>query len=495
MPTLRNIYIVATMLAILSSCTPMPTPTLHCNTLPPIVPDYCNTTVPINLAPVRFALPDTCHIDNAWAIFRADNQEEVVPYSNQQFAISARAWNRLKKVSDSVSVEIRTTNSDGICTAYCPFSIYISPDKIDSYLVYRLIEPGYEVWNKMGIYQRCLEDYDETPIITNEQTAFGCLNCHSFCQNNPEQMLFHARANYGATYIINNGKNEKLNTKTPQTISPLVYPAWHPSGKFVAFSTNATKQMFHTVSQNRIEVFDSKSDVVVYDVENHTLFASEQTMSDDTFETFPTFSPDGKRLFFCSAPKTKMPQNYADVHYSLCSVSFDAENKTIGRHTDTLYNATAQRGSVSLPRISPNGKWLMFVRAAYGNFSIWHTDADLYLLSLTDSIAQPFAPTGLNSELSESYHSWSSNSKWVVFSSRRTADGYTRPYIAHIADDGECTKPFVVPQADARFYDRLMKSYNIPELVSNKVTTTGHDLRRIIRSDDAIQILFNQERK
>ncbi len=444
------------------------------------------------MAPIRFALSDSCHIDDAYALFYTNDKQELVTYSNQQFAINSEAWKQLISNATQVSVRIMTKHND-TWYAYDDFDITISPDSIDTYLTYRLVEPGYEVWNEMGIYQRNIETYDESALITNKQMGYGCINCHSFLNNNPNAMLFHARATYGATYILRNGQIEKLDTKTPQTISALVYPSWHPSGRYVAFSTNTTKQLFHTINPNRIEVFDMASDVVIYDVEKHTIFSTQSLKSETSFETFPTFSPDGKRLFFCTADTVPMPFAYDNVHYSICSISFD--NGVIGHDVDTLYNAHTHGGSASLPRISPNGQWLMFVRSAYGNFSIWHTDADLYMLNLTDSTAEPMILQQLNSPRAESYHSWSSNGHWIAFSSRRIDGLYTRPFFAHIDSTGEWSKPFVMPQPDARYYDRLMKSFNIPEFVQGKVPISSYDISNVAKNETATHIIFDESAK
>lgn len=51
----------------------------------------------------------------------------------------------------------------------------------------------------------------------------------------PNKMLFHVRAKYGCTVLVDDDRIKTLDTKTDQTISALVYPSWHPSGKFVAF--------------------------------------------------------------------------------------------------------------------------------------------------------------------------------------------------------------------------------------------------------------------
>ena len=83
------------------------------------------------------------------------------------------------------------------------------------------------------------------------------MNCHSFCMQDPDKMLFHVRAKYGCTVFVDGDRIETLDTKTDRTISALVYPSWHPSGKFVAFSINNTTQDTHPV--HRTEVYDKAS--------------------------------------------------------------------------------------------------------------------------------------------------------------------------------------------------------------------------------------------
>ena len=82
----------------------------------------------------------------------------------------------------------------------------------------------------------------------------------------------------------------------------------------------------------------------------------------------------------------------------------------------------------------------------------------------------------VNSDDVESYHSWSSNSRWLVFSSRRIDGLYTRPYLVHIDENGKTGKPFVLPQEDPDFYSRFMFSYNIPEFVKGKVEAEVHTI-------------------
>lgn len=76
---------------------------------------------------------------------------------------------------------------------------------------------------------------------------------------------------------------------------------------------------------NRIEVYDSASDVVVYDVRRHEVVTDSLLSDSGAFETFPTFSPDGKILYFCSATARPMPAEFEQVRYNLCAIGFDSE--------------------------------------------------------------------------------------------------------------------------------------------------------------------------
>lgn len=483
------------LLLLLASCTVQEQEAKLLHIDAPVTPDIQSVTLPRNLSPLRFALDENSLCSSVQAVFVSGDTHLVVPQEDGQIAIDPAAWQSLIEGADSVSIRIQG-KQDGAWVEYDPIKLYLSSDPIDPYLSYRLIEPGYEVWGKMGIYQRNLETYEETPILENRQTNEGCMNCHTYRLQNPEEMLFHLRAACGGTYVVRGGKVEKLNTKTPETISALVYPSWHPSGRYIAFSTNTTRQSFHSSDRNRIEVFDLASDVVIYDVERHEIFSCPALKSELAFETFPSFSPDGKTLYFCSADTLNVYSDYDKVQYSLCSISFDADVAAtsvagaFGTKVDTLYNARVSGGSISFPRVSPNGDYLMFTKSGYGNFSIWHKDADLYLLNLASGEIQTLDV--LNSDDVESFHTWSSNGRWVVFSSRRTDGLYTRPYLTHIDAEGVASKPFPVPQEHLLHDLYLMKSYNLPEFMTGPVTIQSSTLEQCAKNDAGIDVRYRK---
>lgn len=434
--------------------------------LPVIFPDYVDCTIPFNIAPLNFRLE--MPYDDARVQLTTGEQTWEVKAGKQQFTFSASRWKEMLEKAKGAAITVRIlVSEEGKWVAYPPFQWIVSEDKIDPYLAYRLIEPGYELWNQMGLYQRNLETFEETPIMENQLTKNNCMNCHSFCMQNPEQMVFHMRGEIACTLLLNGDRVERINTKTPHTISSLVYPAWHPSGRYITFSVNNTKQGFHINNRNRVEVFDSKSDVVVYDVEKHEIFTHNALFSPEAFENFPAFSPDGKTLYFCSADSCAMPEKFEEVKYHLCSIAFDPDTRTFGNRVDTLYNAYTEGHSASFPRVSPDGKRLLYTLGNYGGFAIWHKEANLYMIDLEKNKHYPL--DAVNSNDAESYHSWSSNSRWIVVASRRIDGLYSRPFIAHIDAEGKPGKAFLLPQKKADYYSWFMKSYNVPEFVKGKV--------------------------
>ena len=113
---------------------------------------------------------------------------------------------------NDITVEV-TVEKDGKWYRYAAFKWKVSIHKIDSYLSYRRIEPGYEVWNKIQICQRNLENFSEKVLADNNLTDGSCMNCHIYNQHQKDVSLFHLRGKKGGTILNRNGKLRKLNTK------------------------------------------------------------------------------------------------------------------------------------------------------------------------------------------------------------------------------------------------------------------------------------------
>ena len=451
--------------------------------LPQIYPDYVGVTIPVNIAPLNFGMADeTVLLVDAIITDRHGNSLQSQGEQSVDFDIDD--WHALlsQNCGDSLSVTVSARYDDGWHT-YHSFSIHVSPDSIDYGICYRLIAPGYEVWSKMGIYERDLSSFDERPLIENTQFE-GCVNCHSFNRGNPADMSLHIRGPHGATLLSKaDGSITAYNTKTDQTLGLCVYPYWHPSGRYIAYSTNATSQLFHSADPNRIEVFDTASDLQVYDIEKNELLLSSMLKQDSIYETFPVFSADGSSLYFCAARALPEGNHQLDsIRYNLCRIDFDPASGKFGSRIDTIVDAEAQHKSVSFPRPSYDGRFLCYTLSDYGQFSIWHHEADLWLFDLATGESRPMR--GANSNDTESFHNWSTNSHWLVLSSRRDDGLFTRPYFCHVDAEGGVTKAFMLPQRNPRrFYRDRFFSFNVPEFIIAPTHFDGRQAARVINDD------------
>lgn len=454
--------------------------------LPGIYPDYIDVTIPVNIAPLTF------HIDNA-------GDEYVCSYTKGDKQIVTGGadavpgldeWRDLTAGGGDITVDVYIRNGETWCHAK-PFKIHVVEDEIDPYLTYRLIQPSYVAFEDLTINQRDITSWDEREVyntrLTSTEHDGQCINCHSFQNYDGATMQFHARASLGGTIIIRDGKGIKMNLKTDSTISAGVYPSWHPTLPLIAYSTNKTGQTFHTRDWQKVEVQDTKSDILLYDVERQEVHRIPG--GKDDLECFPWWAPDGKQLYYCSAHYVfrdtsnldfDMMQRYQEVKYDILRRDFDAKTLAFSA-PDTVFSASSDSLSATLPRISPDGRYLLVTLAGFGVFHIWHKDADLYLIDLKSGEGRKL--DNANSTDTESYHSWSSNGRWIVVSSRREDGNYTRPFFAYFDKEGHDHKAFALPQRDPQLHRQLLRSYNIPEFTKTPVVLTPQQIAEIVKTD------------
>ena len=495
----KNISIIALSLLLCACSQQLPKDFTQSDALPHIYPDYVDVTVPVNIAPLTFEMDDP---SEEMAVRFSFGDEEIICRGSQALP-DFDDWKHLAAAAQGKDIQVETyAYKDGQWTKFKPFNIHVSPDSIDAYLSYRLIHPSYNLYEELTISQRCLENYDESVIYDNmlctENENGQCINCHNYQQYNPDRMQFHARQNHGGTIIAYDGKIRKINMKNDSILSAGVYPTWHPELPLIIYSTNTTQQIFHTSDLNKIEVYDIESDLIAYDVTKNEVTNIENDPTE--FECYPFWAPDGKTLYYSSAhfeyPDTTKSKRYElvthaySIKYNIYKKSFDPATMTFGPR-ELVFAADTLNKSATLPRISPDGRYLMFALAEYGVFHIWHHDADLWLMDLQTGEARPAEE--INSPDTESYHSWSSNGKWVVFSSRRDDGTYTRPFFAHIDKDGKGTKPFELPCADPNYHRQFMKSYNIPEFMRGPVTIKPQTFADVLKRDGGEPVKYVQK--
>ena len=428
--------------------------------LPQIYPDYTFVTVPANIAPLNFQSCDSSA--QAICVTFKGKDSELTCSARQCIDINIGKWHKLlnNNIGDSLTVSVSLLKNDKWQT-FKAFPIYISPDSIDYGVHYRLIAPGYGFFSDMGLYERNLSNFDVDVIYAGSQIEGGCMNCHTANRCNTQFSSTHYRGEHGATVIRRGNNYEAFNLKPTSADLPCVYTYWHPSGRYVGYSQHATQQVYFMIHKKKLEVYDDGSDIAILDIDNQQLITSP-LLKTDWYETAPTFSPDGKTMYYTSSAPCDLPSENEKAVYVLCAISFDDEAGVFGQSVDTLLDLRAQGKSIAWTRPSYDGKYILFTMADYGQFSIWHPESDLWIYDLETKETHPL--TLANSNDAESFHNWSSNSRWITFTSRRDDGYFSLLYIAHIDDNGNAAKAFALPQRNPRqHYDEELKSYNLPD--------------------------------
>lgn len=475
------VFVVFTICILFSACSNTPENVTKVDQLPPIFPDYTDVTIPVGIAPLNFNVMG--QVDRVDVVVKGSKKGEI--HTNGTWAaFDIEDWHELVRANRGGKLMVTVcAKVNGKWIGYKDFNIHISSYDLDEWgLTYRRIAPGYEIYSHMGIYQRDLSSFDEYTIIDNSEVRGMCINCHTSNRTNPNQFVFHVRGEHGATMVQQSSQREWLKASNDALGGAMVYPYWHPSGKYCAFSTNQTRQGFHITDQNRIEVFDLSSDVLVYHPATHEIISDSLLSTKDWSENCPVFSPDGRKLYFMTCKQQDYPRHYKNEQYNLCSIDFNPETGTFGEKVDTLFNAATMDKSLTWPKPSYDGRFLMFTLLDYGYFSIWHRESDQWLIDLKTGEAHPIGE--INSPEADSYHNWSANSRWIVFTSRRSNGLYSQLFLASIDEKGQATKPFLLPQENPQeYYDETLYSFNTPDFTKEKVNFEKYAAYREITND------------
>lgn len=185
------------------------------------------------------------------------------------------------------------------------------------------------------------------------------------------------------------------------------------------------------------------------------------------------WSPDGKYLVFARAgAKEPNPQgvplakfaadpNEVQIQYDLYRIPFNAGQ---GGMPEPIAGASHNGMSNSFPKVSPDGRWIVFVQSRNG--LLMRPDSRLYIVPATGGPARRMR---CNTALMNSWHSFSPNGRWLVFSSKSRSP-YTQMYLTHIDREGNDSPAVLIDNTTAS-----NRAVNLPEFVN----TTPAGLRKI----------------
>lgn len=479
MKEMKRLYIILAIGCILTGCTKPLADSVYGSEGPAIIyPDYKETTVPPNIAPLNFHYAVKGE-KKATTTFTVGGKS--VTKRGLEVRWSVREWKKFLSEAAGETISVVSEVTTGGETVKDTWHIFVSEDKIDSYLTYRLIEPAYQMWNEVSIQERNIETFDEQVICDYKHTDNSCMNCHIHSQQRGDLSMFYIRGKRGGAILNRGGELRKLTLNVEGMLSGTVYGEVHPSGRYGVFSTNVVIPSFHSEAGKRMEVYDTASDLTVADFDNNRMINLTHVARTDKFETFPCFSADGNYVFFCVADTLPVPEQIQELKYSLVRAAFDINTGNIGEQLDTIWNGEEHNASACHPKASPDGRWVLFTNASYGTFPINHSECSLNLVNLETGEVNTL--DAVRGDKSDTYHSWSSSSRWFVFASKRGDGQYGKPYFCHLDEKGNPSKPFVLPQKSAYFYEYNLKSFNIPDLGSSSVGISVSDSRRMFKAE------------
>jgi tetratricopeptide (TPR) repeat protein len=180
--------------------------------------------------------------------------------------------------------------------------------------------------------------------------------------------------------------------------------------------------------------------------------------------TSAVWSPDGSYLVFSRAEaKDAYPEgaklaerpndpNETQVRYDLYRIPFNGGR---GGEAVPIEGASGNGMSNSFPKISPDGRWIVFVQARNGQ--LMRPDGQLYIVPVEGGEARRMR---CNTRLMNSWHSFSPNGRWMVFSSKSRSP-YTQMFLTHLDEQGNDTPAVLVENSTA-----ANRAVNIPEFVN-----------------------------
>lgn len=431
--------------------------------------------------------------DYKWAVHISIPREEYslnYETENDSIKIPKEDWKYLTKYKDKL-LSIRLIgfkpSNPSQAMAVDEITIQISKDVVEAPIFYRTVTLpfGYAVEHLETISWRLGYVSDEQKPQTVLSNMPVCGNCHSFSADGKNFGMDVDYGNDKGSFATAEVKPEIVLDKSKiftwsdykkedgeQTFGLL--SAISPNGRYI-ISTLKDRSVF--VKQDNLEYsqlfFPIKGILVYYDKDKKNFTALKGADDKQFVQSNPVWFPDGKKLIFARTKYYKLPEIEnskkailpvelaADFvsrkklfKYDLYTVDF---NEGKGGNALPLKGASNNGLSNYFPKVSPDGKWIVFTQAE--SFMLLMPDSKMYIMPTEGG-----KPRLMNCNLPNmnSWHSWSPNGKWLVFSSKINGP-YTQLWLTHIDENGKDSPPVLLENFS---FDNL--ACNIPEFVNLK---------------------------
>ena len=431
--------------------------------------------------------------------FDGDDTWMLIHVSDDVWRPSKGLWGKIKNLSIEKRVNIVLWGVVGSTSApqivsRGQVSITTSKDKVGAPIFYRTVPLPFSFANQnQNLLKWRLGDISKEgkpPVVLEDIPV--CANCHSFSLDGKMMGMDIDYANDKGSYVISkvsshiklskekiiswsqykgNKKSKESEEKEEVTFGLLSQIS--PDGKFVI---STVKDLSVFVPIDNLEYsqlfFPIKGILVAYDLAKKK-FSSLPGANDPKYvQSNPSWSPDGKFVLFARniAKSLKLKEkggvlvhpDYAkdfiegreEFKYDIYRVPF---NNGKGGKAEPLKGASLNDKSNYFPKYSPDGKWIVFTQSK--SFMLLRPDSKLYIMPSSGGKPRPLRA---NTKNMNSWHSWSPNSRWLVFSSKAFTS-YTQLFVTHIDENGNDAPAVLLEN-----FTMSDRAANIPEFVSIK---------------------------